>query len=175
VATTTTRLITFKEYEKIPSPPGGVYELHHGELFTVTYPLHPHARAKRQLRRLLEAAAGNTGVVHTEMPYRPLPEYECWGADIAYLTKARWDSIDRYLMGAPELVVEVLSPSNARTEIDEKRKLCLENGSREFWTVNTKTRQVEVSTPGGGSVTYSSGEQIPLFFGGSLAVDEIFS
>lgn len=175
MASTTTRLITFEEYEKIPNPPGGVYELHHGELFIVTFPLHPHVRAQRQLRRLLEAAAGDSGVVDKEIPYRPRPEYECWGADVAYLTKARWDSIDRYLMGAPELVAEVLSPSNTPAEIAEKRKLCLENGSREFWTVDTKKRQVEVSTPGGHSVTYATGEHIPLFFGGSIAVDEIFS
>lgn len=175
MATTPTRLMAFEEYEKIPNPPGGVYELHHGELFTVTFPLHPHVRVRRQLRRLLEAAAGDSGVVHTEMPYRPRPEYECWGADIAYLTQARWDAIDRYLMGAPELVVEVLSPSNTSAEIDEKRKLCLENGSLEFWTVDTNKRQVEVSTPGGRAVAYQSGQHIPLFFGGSIFVDDIFA
>jgi Uma2 family endonuclease len=104
-----------------------------------------------------------------------LPEHECWGADVAYLTRARWDSIDKYLMGAPELVIEVLSPSNTMAKLRDKRKICLETGSREFWIVDTDLREVEVSTPGGHSVTYKSGQEIPLFFGGSIAVDEIFS
>jgi Uma2 family endonuclease len=175
VATTTTRLMTVEEFEKIPNPPGGIYELYHGELVPVTFPIHPYVRAQRQLRRLLEAAAGESGVVHTEMPYHPLPEYECWGADVAYLMSARWDGIDRYLMGAPELVVEVLSPSNTAAEINDKRKICLENGSREFWVVDTKLHQVEVSTSAGRAVVYKSGQEVPLFFGDCIAADEIFS
>jgi Uma2 family endonuclease len=180
VATTTTRLMTVEEYAKIPNPPGGVNELFHGEPVTVPFPQYPHVRAQWQLRRLLDAAAGDTGVVDKEFPYRPLPEHECWGADVAYLTRARWDSIDRYLMGAPELVVEVLSPSNTMAKLRDKRKICLENGSREFWVVDTDLREVEVSTADGRAVIYTSGQEIPLFFveslgGGRLAVDEIFS
>src|SRR5579863_7056739 len=88
---TPTRLMTFAEYEQVPNPLGGVYELYHGELVKVGFPKQPHVRAQRQLRRLLENAAGSAGVVEKEMPYRPLPEYECWGADVAYLPKARWE------------------------------------------------------------------------------------
>jgi Uma2 family endonuclease len=175
VATTTpTRLMTFAEYEQIPNPPGGIYELRHGELAKVAYPKFPHVRAQAQLHSLLASAAGAAGTVTLEMPYRPLPEHECWGADVAFISKARWDSIEEYLFGAPELVIEVLSPSNTAAEILEKRKLCLENGSREFWVVDTRFQQVEVSTPDGHTITYKSGQEIPLLFGGRLAVDEIF-
>jgi Uma2 family endonuclease len=175
VATTTTRLMTVEEYEKTPNPCGGVYELYHGELITVPFPQYPHVRAQWQLRRLLDAAAGASGVAEKELPFRPLPEHECWAADVAYLTRERWDSIDKYLMGSPELVIEVLSPSNTMAKLRDKRKICLETGSREFWIVDTDLREVEVSAPGGHSVTYKSGQEIPLFFGGSIAVDEIFS
>lgn len=175
MATTTTKLMTFAEFQQIPNPPGHRYEFHHGELVKVPFPEHPHVRAQWQLRHLLESAAGNAGVVHTEMPYRPLPENECWGADVAYLSKERWDGIDRYLMGAPDLVVEVLSPSNTAAEMLDKRNVCPENGSREFWVVDTDHQQIEVSTPDGHTITYKSGQQIPLFFGGSLAVNSIFT
>ena len=170
----TTRLMTFAEYEQLPDPAGGRYELRHGELFTVAAPKFPHVRAQRQLRLLLERAAGDAGVSHTEMPYRPLPEHECWYADVAYVSKARWDAVEDYLFGAPELVIEVLSPSNTADELIEKRNLCLANGSREFWVVDAKRRQVEVSTPDGRAVTYKSGQKIPLFLGGRLSVDAIF-
>lgn len=175
MATSTTKLMTFAEYEQIPNPPGSIYELRHGELVKVGYPKFPHVRAQSQLHSLLASAAGAAGTVTLEMPYRPLPEHECWGADVAFISKARWDSIEEYLFGAPELVVEVLSPSNTAAEILEKRKLCLENGSREFWVVDTKSRLVEVSTPDGHTITYKSGQEIPLLFGGRLAVDAIFS
>src|SRR5712692_243196 len=52
VASTTTRLMTFAEYELVPNPPGGRYELHHGELVSVPFPKIPHVRAQWQLRRL---------------------------------------------------------------------------------------------------------------------------
>jgi Uma2 family endonuclease len=35
-------------------------------------------------------------------------------------------------MAPPELVIELISPSNTAAELREKKKLCLENGSREF-------------------------------------------
>ena len=175
MATTTTKLMTFAEFERIPNPPGFRYELHHGELVTVPFPQFPDVGAQWQLRRLLESAAGSAGVVHTEMPYRPLPEHECWGADIVYIAKTRWEGIDRYVMGAPDLVVEVLSPSNSASEMLDKRNVCLDNGSREFWVVDTDHRQVEVSTTDGHTITYKSGQEIPLVFGGHLAVDSIFA
>jgi Uma2 family endonuclease len=180
VATTTTRLMTVEEFEKLPNPPDGVYELFHGQPVTVSYPKNPHVQAQWQLRQLLQAAAGASGRVYTEFPYRPLPEYECWGADVAYLPKARWTRIEDWLFGAPDLVVEVLSPSNTKARLHDKRKICLETGTVEFWVVDTDLREVEVYTSGASGITYKAGQEIPLFFvkspGGSrLAVDEIFS
>ena len=70
-------------------------------------------------------------------------------------------------------MIEVLSPSNTAGEIRDKKKLCLENGSREFWVVDIDRREVEVSTPGGHKVIYTSGKEIPVF-STSLRVDEIF-
>ncbi|MEP7353654.1 MAG: Uma2 family endonuclease [Acidobacteriota bacterium] len=179
MASTPTRLMTVAEFEAIPNPPGARYELHHGELVEVGYPKHRHVRIQRQLRRLLEEATDETGVVHTEMPYRPLPENECWGADVAYLSKARWDLIGEYLDGVPDLVVEVLSPSNTASEMLDKRQLCLEHGAKEFWIVDPDRRQVEVSTPDGRVVPYKIGQRIPLRIIGSgttsLSVEEIFA
>ena len=77
--------------------------------------------------------------------------------------------------GAPDLVIEVLSPSNTAAEMLDKRNLCLETGSREFWVVDVDHRQVEVSIPDGHTITYKRGLEIPLFFGGRISVDAIFS
>jgi Uma2 family endonuclease len=177
VATSTTRPMTFEEFERLPNPPGGRYELRHGELFLVAPPRHDHYKIQQRLVRLLLRAAGDAGEAGTEMGYRPLPDHEYWYADVAFLSRHRWDQTPDKgnIQGSPELVIEVLSPSNTAAEIRDKRKLCLETGSREFWIADIDLREVEVSTADGRGVTYKSGQSIPLFFGGSLAVSEIFS
>ena len=43
-----------------------------------------------------------------------------------------------------------------------------------FVAVDPKCRNVKVSTPNGVTQTYQVGQQIPLMFGGELAVDAIF-
>lgn len=127
----------------------------------------------------MQPAADPRGEVLTEMAYRPHPDHEYWVADVAFVSRERWDAIppDGYLMSAPELVIEVLSPSNTAAELREKRKLCLENGSREFWVIDEDYREIEVWTPDGRTVTYRSGQEIPLFFasGASLRIDDIFA
>jgi Uma2 family endonuclease len=89
---------------------------------------------------------------------------------------ARWDATEDWLFGVPDLVIEVVSPSNSASEMLDKRKTCLENGGREFWIVDPKLREVEVSWPDGHSLSYKVGQHIPLFFaeGSSIALDAIF-
>jgi Uma2 family endonuclease len=170
--------MTFAEFDRLPDSNAGRLELHHGELFTLAPPLHEHYLVQRRLRRMLESAVGDAGEVDIEMAFRAVPEYEYRVADVAFVSKDRWAQIPPkgILAGPPELVIEVLSPSNTVAEIFDKRTLCLENGLREFWVVDINHRQVEVSTPDGLTVTYKSGQQIPLFFaaGAQLAVDAIF-
>jgi Uma2 family endonuclease len=180
VATTPTRLMTFAEFEQLPDPRGGVHlELHHGEVIEVAPPKHGHKQRQRKLRMLMEGPAVGAGIVETEVGYRPAPDHEYWVADVAFVSQTHWNSVPRngYLERPPELVIEVLSPSNTAKEIREKKKLCLENGSREFWAVDEAYRQVEVFTPDGRTIIYRTGQQIPLFFapGVSLRVDDIFA
>jgi Uma2 family endonuclease len=179
VATTHTKLMTFAEFAQLPEAQTCRHELRHGELVTVAPPIQEHSRAQWQLRRMLEKPAGERGVVKEEFSFRALPEYEYRVADVAYLSKERWENINPkgLLAGVPELVIEVLSPSNTVAEIFDKRTLCLENGAREFWTVDIDHRQVEVSTPDGHGTTYKSGQHVPLFFAANaqLAVDSIFA
>ncbi|MBV8841394.1 MAG: Uma2 family endonuclease [Bryobacterales bacterium] len=173
MASTPTKLMTVAEWDHIPNPPGGVYELYHGEPVKVAFAKAPHTRGQWQIRRLLESAAGDAGVVKEEMPFRPVPEYECWAADVALVSHARWNKDDDWLMGPPELVVEIISPSNSLRKLRDKACICLENGTVEFWIVDLRRREVSVLTPRGETV-YAAGERIPLYFGGEIAVAEIF-
>jgi Uma2 family endonuclease len=56
-------------------------------------------------------------------------------ADIAWASGAFIKKHDTALFfpESPEIVVEVLSPSNKTAEMEEKRKLYFESGAKEFW------------------------------------------
>ncbi len=169
--------LSVEEYERIPNPPGGWYELHHGELAAMTYPVHPHKALQRRIRKLLEAMAEPLGLVaDTEFPYRPLPQNEVWGADVACLTGARYEGIAKWLDGSPELVVEVKSPSNSKAELIDKAMTTLAGaGAEEFWIVDLETRTVTVHSKSSGIQVYSGDTAIPVALcNGQLRLKDLF-
>jgi Uma2 family endonuclease len=168
--------MTVAEFEQLPEA-AGRYELRGGELVALVPPILRHTLIQRNIVSLLQNAAGDAGPAIVELGFRPLPEYEFRYADVAWASKQRSEAQDpnSYFRGVPELVVDVLSPSNTVAEMIDKEKLCLENGAREFWVVDIEHRLVRVSTPDGHTITYKDGQEIPLLFGGKLAVNAIFS
>lgn len=176
MATTINRLVTFAEFEQLPDSPDGRFELRRGELVKVPPPKLPHARIQHRLRGMLESAVREAGEIITEWGFRPVPANEYRVADIVFISRERWDRLpaDGYFEGAPDIVIEILSPSNTAAEMLDKEQICLENGAKEFWIVDPDRRQVRISTPDGRAVTWKSGRHIPLLFGGSIPVDAIF-
>jgi Uma2 family endonuclease len=122
--------------------------------------------------------AEHIGVVETEVAFRALPEYELRGADVAFVSKERWDATDDddNLHGSPELVIEILSPSNTKAEIHEKAVLCLSTGAFEFWVLDAKRKTISVTSRDGDSVVYRIGERMGLnLFEGYLEISEVFA
>ncbi len=178
MAQTETSLLTVEEFAKIPDPPGGRYELHHGECVLVPPPVIEHAYIGRQLWRMLDRICVGW-YVDKEFAFRPLPEYEVWVADVGMVTEQRWRATQRrgWLSGSPDLVAEVLSPSNTVQEINDKRQICFQGGCQEFWVLDPKLKTIEVSTPDGQARTYTVNDEIPLdrFAPGRLSVAEVFA
>ncbi len=56
-------------------------------------------------------------------------------ADVAWVSKKRLLKIGgrKALSAAPEICVEVVSPSNTRNEIEEKKRIYFESGAKEVW------------------------------------------
>jgi Uma2 family endonuclease len=71
--------------------------------------------------------------------------------DISFVSKARLKKIfvapDKFLYGAPDLGVEVLSPSDRLREAHRKLDRYFEFGTRMVWWVDWKKEQVHVYTP----------------------------
>jgi Uma2 family endonuclease len=175
---TTTGLMTVEQFWQLPEEQAFHYELHHGELVKVSRPKWKHILIQWRIRDLLKARFGALGIVETEVPFRALPEHELRVTDVAFVSRERAAGVDKddALHGAPDIVIEVLSRSNTVAEIAERCAVCLENSSREFWTVDSNRREIKVSTPDGLTRTYKSGDSIPLTLAGkeTLAVDDVF-
>ena len=170
-------LMTVKEYRELPDRDDVIQELHWGQVVTLTFRKMQHTKLQGRLLQLLLPKARDKGLVAAEFPFRALPEYDLRAADVAFVSQERWDATDDddNLHGAPELVIEVLSPSNTMGEIREKAALCLTNGAQEFWIVDPKRKNVTIMGRSGGTLVYKPGDRIPLsLLGGDLAVSEIF-
>jgi Uma2 family endonuclease len=169
-------LLNFDEFLRLPNPATGHYELHQGALVQVPPPKYKHFLMLQKLRTLLQAAAGDAGLVYTELGIRVLPEGEYRQVDIAYGPHAMWSRPDPegYFLGSPELVVEVLSPSNSKAAIAETMRLCLANGCREFWVVDMDRKTIEVRSVSDQKILYREGDKVPLLLGGELSVRALF-
>jgi len=111
-----------------------------------------------------------------EMAFCPRPEHELRAADVGFLWRERADLEEDNITGSPDLIIEVLSPSNSASEMYEREELCLATGCSEFWVVDAERQTVRVAKPGGSFSVYHTGDEIPLalFGGGTLAVNVIF-
>lgn len=158
------KLLTVEEYERIPDPPGGRYELHHGELVFVTWPVRRHKDLQWRLQEALRNAAEARGFrAFTEYPYRPQIENEVWSADVACVARARHEGVDKWLLGSPELAIEVKSPSNTKHELHDRAMTTLAGeGASEFWVVDFDMRCVTVYSKTSGMRNFVAPELVPV-------------
>lgn len=148
---TRTRLFTADELEDMPHRDehgnDRRLELVRGELIIMspTKPLHGIVCARLTTRlgsfveehNLGETFGAETGFVVERDPDSVL------GADVAFVSRERLDAVenfDKFFSFAPDLAVEVLSPSNTKSEIDQKITMYFAAGSRAVWVFNPKRR-----------------------------------
>jgi Uma2 family endonuclease len=170
-------LITVQQFRLMPED-GRAYELHHGEVVTVTRPKAKHYHLQRQFVRLLESRLAGFGQAGMEFPYRPVAEFDLRVADVAVVSHLRYDQIDPEdnLRGAPELVIEIKSPSNTDRQLRELASLGLANGCVEFWIVDADDATITVIHRDGSSLRMQVPQSVPLtaFGGETLPLAEIF-
>jgi Uma2 family endonuclease len=172
-------LITVAEFRQLPEGGDHTYELHYGEVVRGTRPRMRHIELQYRLLMLLGPRLQAFGAVRTEFPYRLFEEFDLRAADVAAISRERFDTIDPddNLRGAPELVIEVKSPSNTPSQLKEMVAACLTRGAVQCWIVDPAKRSVTLMNPDGVARIFAAGDSIPLdaFGGGTLAVDEIFA
>lgn len=123
------------------------YELAEGELRVVPAPGIEHQEIVGNLYWLLaqyvrETRAGKVLVAPVDVY---LDQYNTAQPDLLFIAGERLSIItDKNIQGAPDLVIEVLSPATARRDRLEKSRTYLRYGVREFWLVDPRDRLVEV-------------------------------
>ncbi|MGA2135883.1 MAG: Uma2 family endonuclease [Bryobacteraceae bacterium] len=171
--------MTAAEFQELPLDDSPYqYELHHGEVVTMSRPKSRHFKLQVRLTQLLRPTAEHLGIVELEVPFRAVPQFDFRAADVVFVSRERWDAVDPNdnLRGAPELVIEVKSESNTWAELRERASLCLANGCLDFWILDDKARTVTTIAPDGKPLLFSETECVPLRLFGSncLPVSEIF-
>jgi Uma2 family endonuclease len=104
----------------------------HGHILMSPPPAPAHGKKQNRIGTLLEQLLPNGHVV-TECPVSTPDGVKA--IDVAWLAPGRGQEADTEtcLVRAPEICVEILSPSNTAGEIDEKIALYFETGAQEVW------------------------------------------
>ncbi len=178
----TKTLLTADDLWRMPRD-GRRYELVKGELVEMT-PVGPrHGAIARRLGAKLGEFAdahqlGET-MVETGFCLERQPD-TVRAPDVSFLSKERVPPEDHegYVPGAPDLAVEIVSPGDRDTDIQDKVMDYLAHGTRLVWVVRPRQRTVTVYRPDGTvrllreTDTLDGEDVVPGF---SLLVGELFS
>lgn len=104
----------------------------HGQVIMSPPPAPAHGNFQAKIAFLLQKQM-QSGRTLSECPISTREGVKT--ADVAWCSDAVWDRLGEgsCFEQCPEVCVEVLSPSNTRSEIEEKRRLYFEEGAREVW------------------------------------------
>ncbi len=128
---------------------GNRYELVWGELLVSPSPVPRHQRTVKRVIVALEAFCERTGAGEVSMS----PADISWSQDnlvqpdVFVIAPEEANAREWQTVKTLRLVVEVLSPSTARQDRFQKRKLYQEHGVATLWLIDADRRTVETWTP----------------------------
>ena len=136
---------TYDDYLKTPDDKR--YELIEGELYMTPSPITNHQRISRKIEFMLEKYVTENDL--GEVFYAPYDVYfndeNVVQPDILFISKERLDIIgEKNLQGAPDLVIEILSESNAYRDLIQKKKLYARYGVKEYWIVVPGEKTIDI-------------------------------
>ncbi|MCC5601931.1 Uma2 family endonuclease [Nostoc favosum] len=141
---------TIHDLEVLPENEWTRYEIINGELFVTRTPHRRHQQVCGKIFRQLDVWSDSSGLGETIVaPGVLFSQADSVIPDVVWVSRERLAQIEDeagHLTGAPELVVEVLSPGKQNEFRDKEAKLKLYSvqGVREYWIVDRFTKQVEV-------------------------------
>jgi len=162
----TTTQMTWESFEKLPDSDGMHRELIEGELQILPPPKSGHSkiamRAHGQLALIQDRAGGQA---YVEAGYQLTSDKRNWiQPDVSFLRneRAKTTADSDYFMGAPELAIEVVSPSERAIDLNRKIELLLNAGSLAVWVLYPDQQEVRVFLPGGQSFRKGIGDSLSI-------------
>jgi Uma2 family endonuclease len=146
---TLTKKITFAEFKELDFPDNErfLYELLDGEPVQRNPPSIQHQRIARNVFRKLDqfVLEKNLGEVFFAPIALLVDDYNAPQPDVMFVSNKNANAFgDDVLVRAPELVVEILSPSTMADDRYRKRKLYARFGVKEYWVIDPKNQSIEV-------------------------------
>ncbi|MEQ9468622.1 MAG: Uma2 family endonuclease [Ekhidna sp.] len=125
---------------------GLLAQLIDGNLIMSPAPTTNHQRVLRKLYDFLSAT------LKGEIFFSPIDLYineqNVLQPDLVYISESRNEIVtERGIEGTPDLVIEVISPSNSFIDRNTKRKKYLDLGVTEYWIVDPANQTLEIYTP----------------------------
>ena len=174
---------TYEDYRTAPSDKR--YELLDGDLVMTPSPNLKHQRVQLRLGRRLarfieERALGEIFIAPCDVV---LSDTDVVQPDLLFVSRERGHLLSGgdNVRGAPDLVIEILSPATAERDWGYKRALYARHGVAEYWVVDPAVKTIWIHRRRDGSlaITHTFGlEQTlrpPLLSGFELGMDDIFS
>ncbi|MFQ6014317.1 MAG: Uma2 family endonuclease [Anaerolineae bacterium] len=137
---------TYQDYLLLPDD-GKRYQIIEGEVYIVPAPGPNHQRVVGILHSLLRAfvtvhALGEVFLAPCDVV---LSQEDVVQPDLFFISKGRRHLItEKNISGAPDLVIEILSPHTEKLDRTLKRKLYAKYGVPEYWLVDPVAKTVEI-------------------------------
>ncbi|HEV2394533.1 MAG TPA: Uma2 family endonuclease [Verrucomicrobiae bacterium] len=150
-AETQARVWTEAELQALPED-GFVHEVINGELVMSPKNDFFHGDICSELLTVLRTfvRANRLGAVLDSSTGLWLKNRNCRAPDISFVSRARLTALGfkrstrSFFPGAPDLAVEVLSPNNTRSELDQRRRDFFESGTLVAWVIDPEAQRVEI-------------------------------
>jgi len=131
-----------QDYEALPDEPR--CELIFGRFYVSPSPLVLHQFVALRLWRILDQIATASGGLALAAPLDVhLADHSVVQPDVIYISPAHRDIAQRWVEGAPDLLIEVLSPGTFRRDRGDKLALYAQSGIREYWIVDAAEQSIE--------------------------------
>jgi Uma2 family endonuclease len=140
---------TEAELEALPED-GYIHEVVNGELVMRPKNNWQHGEICARLLTALKTFADSRrlGVVWDSSTGFWMDNLNCRAPDISFVCKERLIGLNRrepaFFKGAPDLAVEILSPSMTRRELDERLKDFFSSGTKLAWVIDPDRELVEI-------------------------------
>lgn len=142
----TQRPFTCHDYYALPEA-GPRYQLVEGELYMAPAPNRYHQTISRNLEGILIAylRKNRIGLVYDAPFDVQLTDLNVYQPDIVFIRNEHRSLLTKQGMtGAPDFVVEILSPHTAHLDTGLKREIFARCGTTELWLIDPDARQIQV-------------------------------